>query len=310
MSELTNELFTFGKYKNKTLDEVLKDRNYCKWLLDPEQDWFQNYEYLYNKVLNYIPFHYFINIEKPSTGDFVDTYELFNLKQPNELEIELSEKDKICYCYYLKTINDIKEKIKNNSNKNKYDIKCPTKWLIQFEKETNLSRTDFKTFLSSYELKNITSIIEDIKKQGNIIYKGAVSYKISKKKSEIQEKYWEKILKEKYEEQISVQFKYEKCIFDFINISKNTIYECKLGLKDFNEIQYNKYLITLDKYDIIYLIDTDCVIVIKDNIIYTSNIGKYVFYICNIPLKNKPSKFDIMIFDFKLVEVENVNDYI
>ena len=40
---------------------------------------------------------------------------------------------------------------------------------------------------------------------------------------------------------IGTQFKYQKCIFDFICIPKITIYECKLGLKDFNEEQFKTF---------------------------------------------------------------------
>ena len=49
------------------------------------------------------------------------------------------------------------------------------------------------------------------------------------------------MLKDKYNEKISMQFKYEKCIFDMININTKTIFECKLGLKDFDDTQYIKY---------------------------------------------------------------------
>jgi len=54
-------------------------------------------------------------------------------------------------------------------------------------------------------------------------------------------------VKEKYGEEIGTQFKYHNCIFDFINISTNTIYECKLGLKDFNEDQHDKYKLDLSQ---------------------------------------------------------------
>ena len=167
-------------------------------------------------------------------------------------------------------------------------------------------------FISSYDLPNITNIIEDIKKAGNIEYKGAKSFLIAKKNSEDQEMFWEYILKEKYGEQISSQFKYEKCIFDFINISSNMIYECKLGLKDFNEEQYNKYLLTLNKYKIIYLIELDCIIDVDSKIIYTlsSSFQKYLFYQINIHLLSKPSKFDELISEYDIVKIENLKDKI
>ena len=51
---LTTESITFGKYKGSTLGHMLKDRNYCKWLL--EQDWFHTgYEYLFNRLMTITP---------------------------------------------------------------------------------------------------------------------------------------------------------------------------------------------------------------------------------------------------------------
>ena len=45
--KLQNDTITFGKYKNKTLSNVLKDRGYCRWLI--QQEWFaNNYSYLFN----------------------------------------------------------------------------------------------------------------------------------------------------------------------------------------------------------------------------------------------------------------------
>ena len=305
-NELDINLITFGKYKNKYLKDILKDRSYCKWLL--EQDWFLNYEYLFNQINNYDPLSFFISDEVSSSENFIENYKFFNLKKIEELEIELSKNEKICYKFYLKTIEELKEKISKNTSNNPYDIKCPTKWLQNFEKETGIKRDEFKLFINSYDLPNITNIIEDIKKEGNIEYKGAKSFLIAKKNSENQEMFWEYILKEKYGDQISSQFKYEQCIFDFINISSNIIYECKLGLKDFNEEQYNKYLLTLNKYKIIYLIERDCIIDVESKIIYTlsSSFQKYLFYQINIHLLSKPSKFDELIVDYDIVEIENL----
>jgi hypothetical protein len=242
-------------------------------------------------------------------GDLYNQYDYFNLLQPDELEleIELTENDLKCYSYYLKIIDDLRNRIVSNKNENKYDIKSPTKWLQKFESDTGLKREEFKQFINSYELKNITSIIEDIKAQGNIEYKGAQSFKIAKKRSESQETFWEILLKEKYKDEIGRQFQFGNCIFDFINISKNTIYECKLGLKDFNQAQYDKYLMILNKFEIIYLIDNDCAIFIKDKVIYTSNMGKYIFYICNIPLKKKENSFDEILLECEIKEIDDIN---
>lgn len=272
MSNLNQESITFGKYNKKSLSDVLKDRDYCKWLKN--QDWFQkDYEYLYNRIKDYNPKEYFIQKTSPdfdqnNVKDFLLNYPYFNLIDPKDLQINLSPDELKCYKYYIRIIQDLKGKIllKIDSN-NPYDIKAPVKWLKIFETETELDRTVFKKFLYEYDLENITSILEFIKSKGGIEYKGAQSFKIAKERSEKQEKTWENRLKNKYGEDISVQFKYKNCFFDFLSIKNKTIYECKLGLKDFNQEQYNKYLITLGEYDIVYLIGRDVIVDIKRKII-------------------------------------------
>ena len=184
---LSTETITFGKYKNGILGQVLKDRSYCKWLL--EQEWFQNsYEYLYNRVKKYNPLDYFIkgvnsNGEGNGKGDggsFIESYKYFRLIPVEELklppEVDLTLDEKKCYSFYIKTIEELKAKIICNFMENKYDIKAPVKWLQKFEKETELKRSVFKSFIDSYELPNITYIVEDIKKEGGIKYKGAQFY--------------------------------------------------------------------------------------------------------------------------------------
>ena len=217
--ELNINLITVGKYKDKYLQDMLKDRNYCKWII--QQDWFkESYEYLYNKVKEYDPKVYFYN--EREIINFIDDYKYFNFTPVDELKITLSESELLCYTFYLKTIDDLKTKIKVRMTKNDdniYDITAPSKWLQKFENETELKREDFKAFITSYELPNITSILEDIKITGGIEYKGSQSFKIAKKRSNEQERYWEVILKEKYKDLLGTQFKYENCIFDFINIS-------------------------------------------------------------------------------------------
>jgi hypothetical protein len=42
---------------------------------------------------------------------------------------------------------------------------------------------------------------------------------------DIKEEIWEKILKNKYMEDISCQYKYKNSIFDFIHIKNNILYE-------------------------------------------------------------------------------------
>ena len=286
---LTKNSITFGKYKGYELPIMLRDRDYCKWLCT--QDWFAiNYEYLKNQIETYNPIEYFIKPVYKDKTNFLEDYEFFNLVPEKELEIELKNSDKICYGYYLKTIEDIKDKIYErleNDEENIFDIKAPTKWLKNFEINCGMPRENLKEFIKAYDLLNITTIIKQIKKEGGIEYKGDEAYKIAKKRSIEQEKWWEIILKEKYGDDIGVQFKYKNCIFDFINISSNTILECKLGLKDINENQYIKYKIALEKYKIIYLISTDCIICIKEKKIFTTNSSKYKNYIEKIKEKKK-----------------------
>ena len=308
--ELNQNLITFGKYKNKMLDDVLRDRKYCEWLL--EQSWFyESYEYLCNKVKNYDPKIYFIknDIVNSLEKNFLTDYKYFNLIIPEKLEINLNESDMTCYKFYLKTISNLKKKIEvriANKDENIFDIKSPAKLLQIFETETKLNRDVFKEFLSAYELPTISMLLDEIKKEGGLCFNGGKSYLIGKKRSLEQEEFWGNLLKQKYGDNIGTQFKYEECFFDFININTNTIFECKLNLKDFNEKQYDKYVLTLEKYNIIYLISNDCVINIDMETIYTTNIKEYVIYICEIPLLKNPSKFDELIMDFDLVEIENL----
>jgi hypothetical protein len=78
---------TFGKYRGKTLDVMLKDRDYCKWLVNEE--WFQtNYEYLYNRVSEYNPITYFIPENTIEKENFIDNYTYFNLKSIDEIDNE------------------------------------------------------------------------------------------------------------------------------------------------------------------------------------------------------------------------------
>lgn len=306
---LQHDTITFGKYKGFTLGRVLRDRSYCKWLL--EQDWFQtNYEWLYNRVKQYNPKLYFHKVNQGDPEDFIDSYIYFNLISADDLEIVLSPVDMICYKYYLRMITEIRGRIyqrMENEEENPYDIKAPTSWLKRFEREYGIPRNDFKDFIEAYELPNIPYIIERVKKEGGIEYKGAQSFKIAKARSEAQEEWWEVLLKEKYGEELGTQFKYKNCVFDFINISTKTIFECKLGLKDFDEAQHRKYKVALTEYNIIYLIARDCVIDIKRKSIYTTNTDKYLLYLINIPSINEPSYLDELIKKFDVVDVKELS---
>ena len=318
---LNVDTITFGKYKNKTLKEMLKDRKYCKWFLD-QTDFKTKYPYIYNKVKEFEPRLYFlptVEIMDSEKTSFIDNYIYFNLTTLDKIAINLTENEKVCYSFYLDTIVDLKNKILErveNEDVNAYDIKAPVKWLQKFESETGLKRDEFKEFINSYELPNIPYIIEDIKKEGGIVYNGANSFMIAKKRSEEQEKYWEDFLKDMYGEDISVQYYYKNgeqtCMFDFINISTNTLYECKLNIKDFNDNQYNKYLLILGNFRILYLIDRDCVVDIEKKSLYVLDDIKYAYYRSQIPLLKNMNKFEEMIMDFEIVKVnvEEIKKYL
>ena len=131
MSNLTETTITFGKYKNKDLSSMLKDRNYCSWLI--EQDWFlKNYEYLHNRLKEYCPKKLFvpeIKIDSSTLEKLLETYPYFHLIPISELKINLSENEKICYEYYIKLIKNIIEKLTDNLDENPYNIKAPSGWL-------------------------------------------------------------------------------------------------------------------------------------------------------------------------------------
>jgi hypothetical protein len=313
-SVLNEDSITFGKYKDLTLNEMLRDRKYCEWLL--EQDWFpKQYEYLYNRVKSHNPRNFFVT--KPyyeiklgsSVEDFVNNYQYFHLCPFKDLKVTLTTNEETCYKFYLKTIESLVCKIIANEEKgiNPFDIKAPTSWLKNFEEKYALPRDIFKEFLNAYDLPNVPYIVEDIKKVGGIEYKGAKSFLIAKEKSLIQEKFWETILKSRHAEDIGTQYKFQNCFFDFIHIKTNTLYECKLGMKDFNEDQHNKYLTaTCGCFSIVYLIGQDCIIDLKDQIIYTTNPDQYAGYF--LSLKN-PSKFDDLVKHFPIIEINRVEDY-
>ena len=180
--ELNIDTITFGKYKGKMLKEMLKDRKYCKWFLG-ELEFKSKYEYIYNKVKEYEPRIYFLPIQELIiSNNFLDRYIYFNLTPLDKLAINLTDNEKKCYKFYLKTIEELKQKILDrieDIKENPYDIKAPTKWLQKFERGYELKRDEFKEFINSYELPNIPYIIEDIKKEGGIAYNGANSFNIA-----------------------------------------------------------------------------------------------------------------------------------
>jgi hypothetical protein len=306
-NELNSDTITFGKYKNGTLKQVLRDRSYCTWLL--KQEWFQsNYGYLHNRVQEYEPLHFFFQ-KPPDDGEsFLERYQYFHLTPLDNVELPLSDDEKKCYAYYLRMVGELKTKIEDLlDTDNPYDIKAPCRWLLRFEKENELKRAVFKEFINAHELKNITTLVERIKKEGGIEYLGAQSFNIAKKRSLEQEAFWEKILKEKYGEDLSTQFKFSSCIFDFIHIPKNLIFEAKLNLKDFHLEQYEKYKKALEKYRIIYLIGKDAVIIMEEQVIYTTDIDKYTTYQFGILASKYTGKFDLEIRDYIIVHVDDLS---
>jgi hypothetical protein len=306
---LIQDSITFGKYDGKTLSVMLRDRQYCKWIL--EQEWFRkNYVYLFNRIKEYNPLSFFINeIETTlENNDFLSNYIFFNLNEP-PIQI-LSDDENKCYRFYFESVMMLKDQIKNNivnGSGNPFDIKTPNRWLQRFESETDLSREFFKEVLCAYELPNLPFVIEEIKRQGGITYNGANSFKIGKERSKQQEEWWEKILKDRYGEDINAQFKFKNCFFDFINIATNTIFECKLSLKDFNESQFEKYKVILNQYRIIYLIGTDCVIHMDKKVLYTTDPAKYFLYVAEVQYNSKLNYLDSLIQNFKIIKVDDVS---
>lgn len=301
---------TFGKYKGLELENMLKDRKYCEWFVS-QPELVSKYEYISNSIKAFLSDNPF-NISKQnfepgiSPEIFIKNYCFFHLPKTNELKINLSNDDKKCYLFYKNVLRQLRKQIENTIVE-PYNIKTPRSWLQNFEKETGLSRDILKEFLSIHNLPNITTVIEEIKRLGGIEYKGAQSFKIAKSNSEAQEKFWETILKKYYGDEITVQHKFENCFFDFLNSKKQTLYECKLGLKDFNSEQYNKYVLALNNsFDMIYLIGNDCIVCLKNKKIYTTEPTKYTLYF--ITTKNK-TKLDAIIEKFEIVNLEKIEKF-
>ena len=106
-------LITFGKFENRYLKDMLRDRKYCSWLKD--QDWFRtNFEYLYNSINRHNPQDYFYRKEQEKTGDFILDYKYFNLLSVECVVangLALDEKEKKCYTFYLDMIQNLKNRI-------------------------------------------------------------------------------------------------------------------------------------------------------------------------------------------------------
>lgn len=308
LSSIDENIITFGKYKGQSLQDILLKPSYCKWLL--QQEWFlQNHPYLYNRIKEYDSKKFFFktieeNKDPNPINNFINNFPYFHTIPSKKLELKLSDDFRKCYKFYRKEIDKLKTEIEDNLTLN---IKAPSSWLKKFEEKTGLKRETFKDFLASYNLPNITTIIEKIRESGGFEYKGAKSFKIAKERSDNQEKYWENILKSFYGEEVSTQLPFEVNRFDFIRLKAKIIYECKLNLKDFNEDQYNRYKKAADdKFSIVYLIDKDCVIDIDKKTIFTTNKEKYKDYFDTI---KKHTVFDELIKDFKIIKLGCIKDY-
>jgi hypothetical protein len=308
---LSQDIITFGKFNGKHINEMIRDRGYIKWITT--QPWLpERYPYIYKYITEYKPFEHLCQSDEDKTvTDFVHTYKIFNLKKPEDVTIfdtHGKDTDIICYRYYLSIVEILRGKIierLEKSMENPYDIKFSECWLVNFTNETNLQKYVFSEFIKAYELLPVTTIIKNIKYQGGIQYSRDIGFKIAKERSIEQENWWKNVLIGFYHEKdINTQYKYKNCIFDFIHIQKNIIFECKLGLKDFNNSQYVKYTLILNKYKIIYLISNDCLINIEQNILVTTNVDKYQLYIEKIKKAKHCSYLDLMLFDFILIEAD------
>lgn len=309
--ELSQDIVTFGAYKGKHVHEMLKNRGLCKWLL--QQDWFERqYEYLYRRVADYNPQSCFLKTPVEST-EFVDSYPFFNLVSPDEVEtpIGLTDTERTCYKWYVKFIDSLRERIRErelDGEENIYNIKAPVRSMQSFERDSGMSREVLKEFLQSHDLLSVATIVEDVKKAGGVEYKGRRGFLIAKKRSLEQEAYWEGILKDFYREDLGSQFKFDDCLFDFIVIPSRTVYECKLGLKDYQDEQYAKYIKALNgRYNVIYLIGRDTVVDMNNMKVYTSNLESYTEYLDSLVSKKKCTKLDELLPDFEVVSGSNIH---
>ena len=308
---IRSDSITFGKYKGLSLTEMLRDRGYCEWFVG-QPELCAKYEYISNRIREHLATTPFLSAPLTTLsagmdpGDFIKVYPYFNLVVPEKLTVVLSDRDMACYRFYLKVLSELKEQVQKNFLE-PYNIKAPKAWLQRFETDTGFSRDVLKEFLTAHGLPNITSVIEEIKKQGGIEYKGARAFKIAKANSEVQEKFWEEILKEFFGEGITVQHKFENCLFDFLYPDARILYECKLGLKDFDLDQFRKYNLALENsFKIVYLISTDCIVDLDKKKIYTVNPASYRNYFFKL---KKPTKLDEVIQNFDIVQIKDVRDY-
>lgn len=311
MTELSETYIPFGKYCGMSIDVLLKDRGYCNWLL--QEPWFQNYAYLYKRVQEYDPKSFFLP-ENPQTSfkdpqDFLENFPYFNLTKPENLKIQLPDFFITAYNFYLQLIQNLKNKILVNIGKeNVYNVVAPSKFLKKFEIETGLERIVLKTFLEQHDLPNILKILERIKKEGGLKYKGNKGWLIAKERSEDQEQWWLTRMKDVFQDDVSFQFNFQGSCFDFLHIKKKLLFECKLNIKDFSEEQYKRYLTTVGYYEIIYLIKKNTIIHIPRKKVYTEDDTTIFKLKQSMKIPSIKTKFDDMIADFQIENVKNIID--
>lgn len=325
---VTQDTVHFGKYKGQPLSRVLRDRNYCAWLL--KQEWMQEqYAYFYNRIREYRPLQYFLpsemcervqrgtvcidNVKDPV--QFIDTYPYFHLYTPSKVQsqdgIDLTPAELYCYtayrnCIQTLVVDKMYDAIENEED-NVYAIRAPSRWLMEFEKQYGIPRTDMKEFLCAHDLPNIPYIVRDVKRQGGITYDGSESYNIGKARSARQETFWENALKELYGEHICVQYQYKDCFFDMLNIASSTVFECKLAFKDFHSAQYAKYVEYMDTFRIIYLFGNDTILDIHDKTVYTLSPEKVeTFKQRKRPRGYKETELDRILSACSVVAVDSI----
>lgn len=310
--QLSQDTVTFGQYKGRHVNEILKDRRMCAWLL--KQEWFERqYEHLFLRILEYDPREYLLKRPPENAYNFVDSYPFFHLADPETVDtpIGLTEDERNCFRAYVETVENLRMRIiarMQMGEENIYDIKAPTRTMIEFENKYALPRDTFKSFISSHDLPSIATIIEDIKMEGGLEYKGRRGFLIAKERSLKQEAYWEGVLKNIFREDLGSQFKFDDCLFDFIVIPTRTVYECKLGLKDYQDAQYDKYTRALKgRYNVVYLFGEDTVVDMNKMKVFTSNPDAYMTYLETLETKKKMTKLDELLPEFEICTGNNIH---
>ena len=124
-----------------------------------------------------------------------------------------------------------------------------------------------KKFMNYYNLINPVTIVVNMRKHIDNEYNPyekltGKSFKIAKKNSMMQEKYWYDYFRE-YMPDIVEQYQNGNCILDLISKNNKIIFEIKLEEQYIDIIQYNKYNNKFPDYKIFYLIGYEDIYVIN-----------------------------------------------